>query len=129
MLKWNASTAVAFISGERAEFGVPVCYDSLVESCIQLDVVAHIHAQAGQEALVREVLESYIAPTRLEEGCLRYDLFVDIGDASRFTFIEEWKSAELLSRHSQSAHLAAGRKRLEGRLAGEPQVLKLARIA
>ena len=88
-----------------------------------------IVALPGQEAFVREVLESYIAPTRLEEGCKRYDLFVDIGNDSKFTFIEEWTSAELLYRHSQSAHLAAGRSKLEGRLAGDPQVMKLVRIA
>jgi quinol monooxygenase YgiN len=99
-----------------------------VPSNSQLDVVAHIHAAAGQEALVKEVLESYVAPTRLEEGCLRYDLFVDIGDPSKFTFIEEWTSAEALFKHSQSAHLAAGRARLEGKLGGDPQVLKLTRI-
>ena len=94
----------------------------------QLDVVAHIHALPGEEAIVREVLESYVAPTRLEEGCLRYDLFIDIDDPSKFTFIEEWTSAELLYKHSQSAHLAAGKVRLVGKLAADPQVLKLTRI-
>ena len=90
--------------------------------------MAHINAVAGEEKLVREVLESYVAPTRLEEGCLRYDLFVDVDDPSKFTFIEEWTSAESLFKHSQSAHLAAGRARLEGKLADDPQVLKLTRI-
>ena len=93
-----------------------------------LDVIAHIHAAAGEEALVREVLESYVAPTRIEEGCLRYDLFVDVEDGSKFTFIEEWTSIEALHRHSQSSHLAAGRARLEGKLAGPNQVRKLTRI-
>ena len=94
----------------------------------QLDVVAHIQASPNDEALVREVLESYIAPTRLEEGCLRYDLFVDIEDATKFTFIEEWTSVEALFKHSQSAHLTAGRERLDGKLAKPPQVFKLNRI-
>ncbi len=91
--------------------------------------MAHINAVAGEEKLVREVLESYVAPTRHEEGCLRYDLFVDVDDPSKFTFIEEWTSADALYKHSQSAHLAAGRARLEGKLAGDPQVLKITRIA
>ena len=34
----------------------------------QLDVVAHIEAAPGEEAMVREVLERYVIPTRLEEG-------------------------------------------------------------
>ena len=95
----------------------------------QLDVVAHIQAVAGEEQLVRAVLESYVAPTRLEEGCLRYDLFVDVEDSTKFTFIEEWTSAEALQMHSQSAHLAAGRARIEGKLAVPNQVRKLTRIA
>ena len=77
---------------------------------------------------MRDVLNSYIAPTRLEEGCLRYDLFVDVEDATKFTFIEEWTSAEALFKHSQSAHLAAGRARLEGKLAQPAKVFKLNRI-
>ena len=107
---------------------VSLCYYFPVTPNSQLDVVAHINAVAGEEKLVREVLESYVAPTRLEEGCLRYDLFVDVDNPSKFTFIEEWTSAESLFKHSQSAHLAAGRARLGGKLADDPQVLKLTRI-
>lgn len=95
----------------------------------QLDVVAHIQAAAGEETLVREVLESYVAPTRLEEGCLRYDLFVDIQDASKFTFIEEWTSADALYNHSQSAHILGGRAKLEGKLVGSTWVQRLNQIA
>ncbi len=102
--------------------------DTLKNVKSQLDVVAHIQAAPGEEALVREVLESYVAPTRLEEGCLRYDLFIDNDDPSKFTFLEEWTSAEALHKHSLSAHLAAGRIRVDGKLAGAPQVLKLTRI-
>lgn len=83
-----------------------------------LHVVAHIEAVAGQEAEVKEVLEGFLAPTRAEKGCLRYDLFQDLEDAKKFTFIEEWESKEDLDAHSRSAHLAAGRARLEGKRAG-----------
>ena len=75
----------------------------------QVDVVAHIHAKPGQEAAVREVLQGNIAPTLQEEGCLRYDLFVDISDPGKFTFIEEWASLAALEKHGQSAHITAGR--------------------
>ncbi len=80
-------------------------------------VVAHIEALAGHEDKVREVLESYLAPTRLEKGCLRYDLFLDDADPKKFTFIEEWESKADLEAHGQSAHLAAGRIALEGKKA------------
>ncbi len=94
----------------------------------QVDVVAHIHAAPGNEALVREVLEGFVGPTRLEEGCLRYDLFNDLSDPKRFTFIEEWTSAEALKKHSQSAHILAGRARLDGKVDGANWVQFLTRI-
>lgn len=78
-------------------------------------VVAHIEALPGHESEVRAVLESYIAPTRLEKGCIRYDLFTDDSDPKKFTFIEEWASKEDLEAHSKSDHLAAGRIALEGK--------------
>ena len=92
----------------------------------KIDVVAHIHAAAGHEDVVREALESFVAPTRLEEGCLRYDLFQDISDPSKFTFIEEWASPAALQKHSQSEHIAAGRARMAGKLA-EPSWVQVAR--
>lgn len=78
-------------------------------------VVAHIEALPGYEEEVRAVLESYLAPTRAEQGCLRYDLFVDDADPKKFTFIEEWETKEDLELHSQSEHLATGRVLLEGK--------------
>lgn len=78
----------------------------------KIDVVAHIHAKPGQEAALKEILDSFVAPTRKEEGCLRYDLFVDISDPGKFTFIEEWTSEEALEKHSKSAHITAGRAKM-----------------
>jgi quinol monooxygenase YgiN len=94
----------------------------------KIDVVAHIHAAPGNEALVREVLEGFVGPTRLEEGCLRYDLFVDISEPRKFTFIEEWSSTEALKKHSESKHIAEGRARMEGKLDGPSWVQVLTRI-
>src|SRR3954464_53524 len=94
----------------------------------QLDVIAHIQALPGEEDLVRQVLESYVAPTRLEEGCLRYDLFIDIDEPTKFTFVEEWTSIEALYKHAKSAHLAAGNALLQGKLATKTWVQKLKQI-
>lgn len=84
---------------------------------MKIDVVAHIHAKPGQEAALRALLNSFIAPTVTEDGCLRYDLFVDLDDPSKFTFIEEWSSREALNQHGQSAHIQAGRARFPDLLA------------
>jgi quinol monooxygenase YgiN len=78
----------------------------------KIDVVAHIHAKPGREAEVRAILEGFLAPTRKEEGCLRYDLFVDLTDAGKFTFIEEWTSEAALEAHGRSAHILSGRAKM-----------------
>jgi len=85
---------------------------------MKVDVVAHIQAKQGQEAAVRAVLEGFIAPTLKEDGCLRYDLFADADDPTKFTFIEEWASREALNAHGQSAHIQAGRAKMPELLAG-----------
>jgi quinol monooxygenase YgiN len=90
-----------------------------------LHVVAHLYASPGNEDFVREVLEGFVGPTRQENGCLRYELFADISDPTRFTFIEEWTGVEALEAHSRSEHIAAGRAKLDGKLAQPGWVQRL----
>ena len=94
----------------------------------QVDVVAHIEAKPGEESFVRSVLESYVALTRLEDGCLRYDLFADISDPQKFTFVEEWTTLAALEKHGQSAHITAGKARLVDKVVGPAWVQKLTRV-
>ena len=96
---------------------------------MKLDVVAHLHAIAGEESSVREVLTGLVSPTRAEDGCLRYDLFEDLADPCRFTFLEEWTSLDALKAHSQSTHITQGRARLEGKMREANWVQTLNQIA
>lgn len=95
----------------------------------QVDVVAHFCALPGKEAELQAVLESFVAPTRREEGCLRYDLFVDVDNPAKFTFIEEWASAETLAAHGLSAHIQAGKPKFPELLAETRWVQKLTQVA
>src|SRR5260221_6733261 len=94
----------------------------------KVDVIAHIQAAPGEDATVREAWKSFVAPTGAEEGCLRYDLFQDIADSTKFTFIEEWANLAVLKTHSLSDHIAAGRAKMEGKLAGPSWVQVTKRI-
>ena len=96
---------------------------------MKVDVVAHIHAKPGREFDLRKVLEAFVAPTRLEEGCLRYDLFVDLDNPTKFTFIEEWASREALDKHGKSDHIAAGRAAFPELLGETPWVQVVTHIA
>ena len=96
---------------------------------MKVDVVAHLVATSGCENALRAVLESFVAPTRQEAGCLRYDLHVDLDDPCKFTFIEEWESREALVKHGQSDHIAAGRAKFPDLLSQPAWVQVLTRIA
>jgi quinol monooxygenase YgiN len=96
-------------------------------STSRLHVIANIRARPEHIDTVREVLTSYVQPTRAEAGCLVYDLFQNRSDAAHFTFVEEWADEASLDAHSKSAHITAGRERLKGLAAAE--VLKYSRLA
>lgn len=70
-------------------------------------VVAHITSRADTVEATKVALESLIAPTVIEEGCLKYVLHQSTSDPTKFVFIEEWSSATALDNHSASAHLKA----------------------
>ncbi|MEM7057696.1 MAG: putative quinol monooxygenase [Pseudomonadota bacterium] len=82
-----------------------------------LTILAQITAVPGKEALVRAELEKLIPITRAEEGCLQYDLHLDIENAGFFIFYENWESRELWQTHMNAPHLAAYMAATEGAVA------------
>lgn len=91
-------------------------------------VVAEMLAKPGREADLRRELLEMVEKTRVEEGCLQYDLHEAIGEPGRFVFYENWTSEETLKAHSVSAHLKSfGEKAPE--LVSERRVLRYSRIA
>jgi len=61
----------------------------------KLTIVAHITAKADKIALVKAELKKLISPTRIEEGCLQYDLHQDRNNPACFMFYENWQSRAL----------------------------------
>ena len=57
-----------------------------------------------------------------------YPLDIDVEDPAKFTFIEEWASADALLKHSKSEHILAGRTKLAGKLAGPAWIQRLNKI-
>lgn len=72
---------------------------------MSIRVVAHITAKPETVEATRELLTTLILPTRIEKGCIKYELFQNAADPTDFTFIEEWTSDEDLDAHLQSDHL------------------------
>ncbi len=70
-------------------------------------LIATAKAKAGMRETLLEQLQTLIAPTRAEDGCMQYELNEDAQNAGTFIFIEKWASQEQLDAHSASAHLKA----------------------
>lgn len=67
----------------------------------ELFIVVGLVAKAGKEDELRRDLASLVAPSRKEDGNLRYDLFEDRETPGHFVFVEEWSSADTRARHHE----------------------------
>jgi quinol monooxygenase YgiN len=85
-------------------------------------VVARIASKPDSVEHVKRVLLEAVDPTRREHGCIVYELMQNSADPTDFTFYEEWTDEAALDAHGRSPHIAAGFARLDGHLAGPPDV-------
>jgi len=83
----------------------------------QLTIVARIEANADNIDLVKTELLKLIEPTRLEDGCIQYDLHQDNTNPAVFMFFENWESRELWQNHMNNDHLKAYMQATEGAVA------------
>src|SRR5215210_2231391 len=89
-------------------------------------VLAILKVKPGADAAARALLQTVVAPTLEEPGCLAYDLHQSATDPTEFLFYERWSSDEALAAHSTSAapHRAALREQLGALLDGPPRVTR-----
>jgi quinol monooxygenase YgiN len=87
-----------------------------------LTVVALFRSKPGKEAQLRELLTTLLAPTRVEEGCLNYDLHQGAEDPGRFLFHENWRSKADLDRHLGTPHVTGVLSKLGELVAEAPQI-------
>ena len=76
---------------------------------MKVTVIARFRVVAGGEEHAMRAAEAAVAATRLEYGCLNYNLHQSAGDSRDFMFHENWRSREDLDRHAKSDHIAAWR--------------------
>lgn len=90
----------------------------------KVTVLAIIVAKPGLEEQVRGELESLLAPTRQEEGCVNYNFHRSGEDPARFMFYENWRSKQDLDAHLARPHLVRFLG-LAGELLAEPPQITL----
>ena len=64
-----------------------------------LNVVAIAETSADRAEELKSVCLGLVEPTRKEEGCISYNLYQDIDNPGKFTFIENWESKGHLDAH------------------------------
>ncbi len=85
-------------------------------------VVAFFKARPEKIDALRQVLSSFIEPTRKEKGCLLYELHQNSSDPTDFAFIEEWESHETLDRHLTTPHIQSALPHLGELIIGKPDI-------
>jgi len=76
-----------------------------------LAVLAFVTARPGCEAALAAELGSVVPSTRLEPGCLRYDLHRDPANPASLAFLEAWESRGALEAHMATPAFHASRHR------------------
>jgi quinol monooxygenase YgiN len=86
-------------------------------------VIATIHAQAGKDKELGEVLKGLIAPTRKETGCIQYELHVAVNDPCQYAFYERWVDQAALDKHLQTPHFTSAAAQLGGLTDSAPSIV------
>ncbi|HEY3433708.1 MAG TPA: putative quinol monooxygenase [Rhodocyclaceae bacterium] len=83
-----------------------------------LSVIATITAKPESRAEVLQALETVVAPSRAEEGCIQYDLHVSRVNADQLVMIERWQDDATLDRHMETPHFVTLGAALDGKVTG-----------
>jgi len=94
-----------------------------------ITVVATFEARPGKETELRNALVGLVSPTRLEKGCLNYDLHVLPDNPAKMLFHENWTDKASLDAHLQAPHLQALLPRVGELCTAPPEIVIWDRIA
>jgi quinol monooxygenase YgiN len=71
-----------------------------------------------RQAFLNAALEDARASTKNEPGCLRFDVYNDKTDPSKFVFVEAYRDEAAFQEHMKSPHLAKFREATKDASAG-----------
>src|SRR6266704_4154048 len=87
----------------------------LPKDAVTLAVI--LRPREGQDMMLEAELRALIAPTRKEEGCLRYDLHRSVEGPGAFLLHEIWETREHHTAHTKTDHFLRWNARKDGLLA------------
>jgi quinol monooxygenase YgiN len=80
-------------------------------------LVVTLRAKEGQHILLEAELRALIAPTRKEQGCLRFDLHCCVDQPGSFLLHEVWGAREDHTAHTRTPHFLRWNARKDALLA------------
>jgi len=63
-------------------------------------------AKEGSESKMKELLMAMVEPSKVEDGCIFYDIFQYENNPKKFMAVESWRDENALNGHKNSAHYA-----------------------
>ncbi len=63
-------------------------------------------AKEGSEAKMKELLTAMVEPSKKEDGCIFYDIFVYEKNPRKFMAVESWRDNDALDGHKGTEHYA-----------------------
>jgi len=94
----------------------------LPDSTRPFSIIADLEAHPGRgDEVARAAAGTQaIRLTRLEPGCVAYDMYRDAGAPDHFVMYECWRNLDALTAHLATAHFAAAGTALSGLLVKTP---------
>mgnify|MGYP000441904710 FL=1 len=80
----------------------------------QLPIIVKFEVKQEKIEFVKSELIKILEPTRVEEGCLQYDLHQDADDESIFMFYEIWETKAHWKAHDKMKHIVDFKVAIEG---------------
>ncbi len=70
-------------------------------------------AKEGSEAKMKELLTAMVAPSKVEDGCIFYDIFQYENNSRKFMAVESWRDEVALDGHKATSHYAVYKSSFE----------------
>jgi len=61
-------------------------------------------AKEGSEDKMKELLSAMVAPSKIEDGCIFYDIFQYENNRRKFMAVETWRDEAALDGHKATEH-------------------------
>jgi quinol monooxygenase YgiN len=92
-------------------------------------IMARISSKPGAAAQLRQILIDLVGPSRIESGCLGYELFQDEDDPLDFITVEQWADDRAFEMHMAAPHVAKAIAQAGELLARPPLIHRFTQLA